>query len=469
MTPGESEIAWQLSTTGSTFNAVTLGGVRRDAWPDFRTGGPLYPCFVQATGLRNAFGTQYIPDGPEESLGNIFAVPLSREYVPVLDTAKASWTNLRSSVDGAEPRWEDTETMVWSEGDPFGWGIGTATGFWWRVAGPCTGSWGVALGTYTGETAVVKSVPTSAPSHYWGWTRDAPGSLREKANADIDALAARPGRGGNPWTGSNGIWQPNTNFWAAEMDLSCSAQIYMATDGLHNARVTAVTRRHVLTANHARPPLNAPFRFFDGDANMFERSVTNFVRIGDTDIALGMLDADLPASIQPARILRTNDWPKLLAQKPEGKNWSVVGPSGDSSAAQCASRGAKLDAVTVLNLYARLMWINAEAIGTADALSVYTNAASAYCNWTGRWSEKAFVMGDSGMPVFLWLDGQTVLAMTIHTGNAPHVGGGPNISKFAETIEEKIREWGGTTETNLYWCDLENWPLPTAGNEESEE
>jgi len=439
--------------------SITLGEVKRDTWPDFRTGGPLYPSFVQAVGVTTSLVWQYIPAGQEESMGVISASPLAMEHATMVNTARAAWTNLRSSVEGAEPRWEDTETMVWSEGDPWGWGWGTGTGFWWRVAGPCTGSWAVALGTYTGETAAVK---LGSSSNYWGWTQDTPGSLREKANNDLTALWSRPKRG-EYGTRPFLEWLPllrgegvrNTNFWAAEMDATCVSPGYSnEVSGVSGScTTTAITKRHVLGAHHFFPETGSELMFYDGENDMFLRTLAKSERIGETDLRLGMLDEDLPQGILPARILRKEDLPLLVPSKPEGREWKFARKAGE--------RADRIEAVHFWTPCARSVWFDAANLAktNGEEIIAWTNASNPYV--TDYWfTNSPYIGGQSGSPVLLWLDCQTVIVETLHNST----GTGPNVTQLAPLVEAKIREWGGTTETNLYWCDLERWK-----EEESEE
>ena len=63
----------------------------------------------------------------------------------------------------------------------------------------------------------------------------------------------------------------------------------------------------VAHANHYTIPNGSTIRFVAKDGAVYTRTVVNSVQVGESDIQIGVLDSDLPASIK---------WYKLLPQ-----NW----------------------------------------------------------------------------------------------------------------------------------------------------
>lgn len=457
--PQDPVLAWSITPTGSTFNAITMGGERRETWPSFETGGPLFPCFVQVAGAQTNTDVQYIPTGEARPLGAIEAVPLVREKANMLNLSQAAWTNERITIEGAVPHYVDTDTMVWSAGEPTGFGTSRATGFWWRVAGPVTGEWACAIGIYTGHVALAKTVTET--TNLWGFSGDTPGSLRERANADLEALKV-PGKSVHFFSALSVTGTVrNPDYWAAPVDITCVSPLIDITNrailpdqyGAYGHH-TAITRRHVLGANHWHlPPGGGRLCFVDNANNIYERGLVRGARIGSTDLWVGELDEELPAAIRPACIIHSNDWGRLLARKPADKPWAVQSRTG--------SRDARLEAVHVRYMNSRSMWFDVEGIASPNEVLTVTNSGRYHTGDRYTGETAPFIGGDSSSPVLLWLDGQTCLVETLHLGS----GHGPNVSWLAPQIEAQIRSWGGT-ETNLYWADLEDWPDYPAESEE---
>ena len=330
----------------------------------------------------------------------------------------------------------------------------------------------MALGSYTGETAVAKSAAGS--NACWAWTGDVPGTLREKANADLEALRRVAGKSIDAFTWDVGMWAEGTkvrnpNYWAAAVDLTCVSPAYFITNtpqgGCDHRTATAVTRRHVIGADHYHvAPGEGRLQFYDGESRLVTRGISKGASIG-TDLWLGMLDEDLPEGIEPARILRTNDWDKLAAVFPAGAERRTWAPHSESA----TNRMSRLEALHMRAGSYRSVWLDVEGMTQPDAsgqwtVRAWTNAgpygtSSRYAN-----TNRPFIGGDSGSPVLLWLDGQTVVAETLSEAG----GRGPNVSALAGAVEAQIRAWGGTGETNLYWCDLGKWPHRAAEESEDE-
>ena len=446
LVPGERRVAWDLSPTGSTFNAVNLGGDLRTNWPGFKTGGPLFPFFVQATGVVARGANYYIPTGPEADAGGARAVPVAKENASWYDTSAAGFVNIRHSPVGEyEPCFPDTETMRWGtcEFDSV-----SGTGFWWQVAGPVTGEWAVAIGSYTGRTTVAKTSAASSTSA-WGWRGNVPGSLRESLTSPLEALAAAEGKSTDIWVDRTALATTNAvrnpDFWAADMDLTC-VSTWCNNNGF---TYTAITSRHFLTASHCHPAIGDEVTWYAADGTPATRTIAKQAQIGGHDCWLCELDSDLPESIVPARIVHPDDLAVYFA--PDGLPF--VSPPG--------VRGHRVAALHPTRYGGRLVWFDLDlAAVQEDAATerafVSTNAASAYSTFSRYDGETApFIGGDSGSPVLLWDGTQTIIVETLHTAD----GSGPNISLLAPAIRTQVRSWGGD---DLQWAD---WPEPNTNTE----
>lgn len=445
-----------------------------ESWPEFDTGGPLFPDFCQATGLEYKSYAYCIPNGEEETHGDARLVPLVAEIAPWYDTADASWTNVKTSVEGLEPYFCDTETLYFGVPE-----YRTTnernheypTGFYWRVLGPATGAWACAIGPYTGLTTVVRGAGQER-ERLWGWRGySGTNTVREELNAQLEALAAAAIERGDAdaahaWTNwgdmlTEDSWEPRNNpiWWLDDLDTTCFSACYktssLATNYIGGCLFTAITRRHVIGANHYRPfdPATLRIAFVDKDGEIYWRGVSQSGLLnGKGDCWLAMLDEELPANIVPARIIHSNDFSRLRI--PRTNDWPIV--------SHPAERGHKIEAFHMRwGGGCRSVWWDAD--GALSATNAY-DTSTAYVTTNARpvvgstwryWGQtNPFIGGDSGTAIALWVDGQTIVVHTIQYAN----GGGPNISLLAPDIEEKIRVWGGTTETHLYWADFSAWP-----------
>lgn len=113
---------------------------------------------------------------------------------------------------------------------------------------------------------------------------------------------------------TNPVYVRNVNCWAKDIDTTA---ISVWNNGLvnnipENAGCTggtglAITKRHVLLANHFRFPIGTKMIFVDMNNNSYVRTLTARSVVagtmGNTDILIGLLDSDLPSSISVIKIL----------------------------------------------------------------------------------------------------------------------------------------------------------------------
>ena len=106
----------------------------------------------------------------------------------------------------------------------------------------------------------------------------------------------------------------NADFFGSSADWS---GVKVWDNGTKDFRrgATVISRRHVIMANHYRVPNNWTLRWIAADGAVVERNLLNSVRIDnpatdnthDTDIAVGVLDADLPETVAAYPVL-PSDW-----------------------------------------------------------------------------------------------------------------------------------------------------------------
>jgi hypothetical protein len=99
---------------------------------------------------------------------------------------------------------------------------------------------------------------------------------------------------------------PNTNFWlkvAPEKTGIVIAHGSPLTSGIGGS---AVTPRHVLNCNHAAFSAGQSLVFVDDHGAAVARTVTQSVYLGSNDVQVMLLNADLPATVHPFKVLPTS-------------------------------------------------------------------------------------------------------------------------------------------------------------------
>lgn len=246
----------------------------------------------------------------------------------------------------------------------------------------------------------------------------ASGSLAKSASDAIDTRIA----GKNPSTTksvystqnhSSGIYVRNTNCWVSGVDLT-SISPWNST-GSNTMAGTLISPRHILFAAHYQIENHATIRFIDNNNNVITRTMTSKLTHPSyspyyPDISIGVLDSDVPASISFARILPSN--------------WASYLPS-------------------LSNLYRIpcLVLDQEEKALISDLYSLNTSAGCLVPTDATRLSFfENFIIGDSGNPVFLIINGQLVLITVLTFGGA---GSGTSIVYHKDAINTMMATLGG--------------------------
>ncbi|MGN6543768.1 MAG: hypothetical protein ACTHK7_01880 [Aureliella sp.] len=170
----------------------------------------------------------------------------------------------------------------------------------------------------------------------------------------------------------------------------------------------AISRRHMVFANHYHPPVGSTVRFLTQDNSPIERTVTALSTVAGTDITIGLLDSDLPAEIShyrtfPASVtsyLKTFQVP-IICTDQEGKALAFLWNAYNNTTS----------------------WLLSSQAYTSGDFAAYS---------------ESIVGGDSGSAIFAFLNGELLIV-------GDHFGAGSTNPLFAyfDEVNAAITSLGG--------------------------
>jgi hypothetical protein len=231
----------------------------------------------------------------------------------------------------------------------------------------------------------------------------------------------------------------NTNCWAASFDLSCVAVfnsfgMSLSTNGCcpwespTRRAGTLISPRHLIYAHHYEIPPGTTLRFVTRFNTVVTSRLVNSARVGDTDLQVGVLEANLPAHLIGFAKILPADFAKFFP------------PSWAGLPALCLNQ-------------------NEEALVTDVAALSPSPTNATYISFQiptdplRRQFYKDKISGDSSQPAFLILNGQLVI-LTVWTGGGP--GSGFFIDGFTTQINAVMKQLGGGQQ--LTPVDLRRFP-----------
>lgn len=200
----------------------------------------------------------------------------------------------------------------------------------------------------------------------------------------------------------------NPNCWVSGVDMSPLAA-YNSASSSASTRATLITPRHFIGANHYFLPVGTTLHFVSPGNVITVRTVTDVTSIAGTDIAIGKLNADVPAGIAFARVL-----PAAWAAKlPTISTFALPVVSTD--------QGTR---VWLRELQSLGLAATCQRPLLPSRLSFYSEAIS----------------GDSGSPCFMIVNNAMVLLCTWLSGGG---GSGPSITNYRTEINAALTALGG--------------------------
>ena len=104
-----------------------------------------------------------------------------------------------------------------------------------------------------------------------------------------------------PVGAENGEFRPNPRFWARGIDFSCASP-WNSQGGARRAG-TLISKRHIVFAKHFPLAPQTRLLFVGEDGGVCPVRLVTSKDIPNTDIAIGLLNAEVTPNIQPAKIL----------------------------------------------------------------------------------------------------------------------------------------------------------------------
>lgn len=247
----------------------------------------------------------------------------------------------------------------------------------------------------------------------------------------------------------------NPDFWAAGIDLTCLAvwNSYGWSGGGGPQRAgTLITPKHVAAAAHFYLPVGTVLKFVTADNEVITRTVINTIGEHDdlsamfpwyVDFSIAELDAPVPSSITPAKILPANFHSKIFTPthtQAEIDENGYVNWREDSDPhpyplpvlrTNQFNQGDVAEIRFADDVGLTVTFGTTYSIGNAGSMPPRYSAAR-LALYTGPQ-----IAGDSGHPTFLIINSQAVLLTHAYATLA-----GPTWAAAVDAVNAKIIEWG---------------------------
>ncbi len=228
----------------------------------------------------------------------------------------------------------------------------------------------------------------------------------------------------------------NADCWIADIDVTCSS-IWNDDPSYHYGDcATLITPQHVVLAAHLGSPVGRGYIFRATNGTTTVRRLVDKLRIGSTDITVGLLESPLPAEYAPAKLLPPNYESHLGS--------------------------GRLLPVLHLNKHRRAF------VEEFPDLPTWRNRVEIWCNrgsTSQRWLFYEGLYGhDSGNPCFMLMGNKRILLYAVHAHNDATGGNfesiGPHTTLYVHEIKAAIdtmSDNAGEQRKDLSFFDLSSY------------
>lgn len=224
--------------------------------------------------------------------------------------------------------------------------------------------------------------------------------------ASADASVALSRFVGYPAGAKGDKFAPNPKFWAKGVDFSCASP-WNSGGGTLRAG-TLISKRNIIFAKHFPLWPNVRIVFVDNEGGICPCHIDKTVAVPNTDIMIGLLNAEVTPNITPAKIL-PDDAEKYI---------------GD---------GDGLPLVT-FNQREKLLLAEMNPLST-NVFAVARHSGRGSTNETWNAFRERIIVGDSGNPAFMLVGDQPILLYCLLSGG---FGAGPSIRYYRRKIQQAM-------------------------------
>jgi hypothetical protein len=239
----------------------------------------------------------------------------------------------------------------------------------------------------------------------------------------------------NPYggVGDAGTWVRNPNCWINGVsNISCFSPAQRSGANWWQRAGTLVTTRHFIQATHFTtailPNGGTPIIFVDENNNAIRRNLIAY-DFAPNDIAIGLLDNDVPSNIKIAKVLPPNYKDYIQALNINGSELF-----GLLSVGLDQEEKALVKTITTISTFINF-----------DNMSGPSGGVNPYPEWS-----ETIIVGDSGNPIFLIIDNELVLISTWLSPTA-----GPFMTTHYNAINEAINRLSSNQGYSLTPINLE--------------
>ena len=213
----------------------------------------------------------------------------------------------------------------------------------------------------------------------------------------------------------------NTNCWSYGICASCASPWNSRGGGYRTG--TAVTKRHVVMADHYKLNVGDTIRFLGDDGVQITRFIIAVRQVAKLDISVGLLNDELPLSITPAKL-----WPQ------DSQGWI-----GSAVCIPCMTYD----------------YDEKSLIFDVDVLSARNLAFSCKMphDLTRRLYFETVESGDSGNPRFILIENEAVLVGMVHNLGMSRCGDGIPLFAVADSLQTVMNDL--SDEWEVPRCQLE--------------
>ena len=238
---------------------------------------------------------------------------------------------------------------------------------------------------------------------------------------------------------ASGNYTRNPDCWAYDLRQAMTCISPWNSNASNRKAGTALTKRHIANAAHYEYPVGTTVRFVTANNVTVTRTIIGKKRHPDyssyfPDITIYLLDSDLPESITPCKVLPANY-------------------------ADYMPTGPKQIAALCLDQEEKALVTDLKSFSSIKASFIYPDTAEEQVLYEGK------IVGDSGNPAFLIVDGELVCITLWTYGGA---GAGtfltPQISTMNQMIVDLDTAAGISTGYTLTEIDLTSYLNFSTGN-----